>query len=107
VSVAACRLILAIQDCYNGTIDPLNSFGFSVVLPLTALLLINSMVPSRTREGLLMRFGTVLHLVLVMALPEFALHLLLGLPVVFLIVELFEARVPPALRDRLVKIVVQ
>ena len=48
-----------------------------------------------------MRLGTVMQLMAIIALPEFALLLALGLPVVFLVVELYSTRVPISARSRI------
>jgi hypothetical protein len=50
-------------------------------------------------EGVLVRIGTACQLILILAVPPFPLHLLLGLPVVFLLVDLFETRLPRRLRE--------
>lgn len=47
----------------------------------------------------MMQLGTLIQLVLIVSLPTLALYLALGLPVVFLAVELFETRFPASLRD--------
>jgi hypothetical protein len=54
-----------------------------------------------------MRLGTIFQLVLVIAVPRFSLQLLLGLPVVFLLVELFETRLAPGLRDAIATLLVE
>ncbi len=45
-----------------------------------------------------MRLGTLVHLILIVALPSVALHLALGFPFVFLTVELFETRLPSSIK---------
>ena len=99
--------VVAVLAAVDGDIEPLNAFGFGVILPVTGVLLILSLGPSRTREGALMRIGCALQLILIISLPRFALHLLLGLPVVFLAVELFETRLPAWLREPLARFVVR
>lgn len=106
-TAASVRLILAIQAGLDGRMDPLNAFGFSVILPLTLILLIMSLGPNRTRESGLMRVGTMIQLILIMSLPNVALHLLLGLPLVFLAVEIFETRLPRRVRDPVARILVR
>lgn len=96
---AAMRLAVAVAAADNGDLAPMTSYGFTVVFPLVLVGLLLSLGAGRTREGVLMRLGTACQLVLVAAVPPYALHLLLGLPVVFLLVELFETRLPPVLRD--------
>lgn len=45
-----------------------------------------------------MQLGTMIQLLLIIALPQFALYLALGFPVVFSLVEFFETRFPAKLR---------
>ncbi len=106
VGAALGRLAQASHAALAGDLDPLNAFGFSVILPLTLLFMVKGQGPSRTREGALMRFGTMIQLVLIISLEPFALHLLLGFPVVFLCVELFETCMPAGPRERLARMVV-
>lgn len=54
-----------------------------------------------------MRAGTMIQLCLIVLLPSAALYLALGLPVVFLVVELFETRVPHVIREPIVRIAVR
>ena len=63
---------------------------------LVVLLVI--MPAAKSREGALMRLGTIVQLILIVLFPAINLYLALGLPVVFLVVELFETRLPVALR---------
>ena len=107
VAGTVARLVAAVLAAVGGDIEPLNAFGFGVILPVTGVLLILSFGPSRTREGALIRIGSALQLILIISLPRFALHLLLGLPVVFLAVELFETRVPAWLREPIARFVVR
>ena len=46
-----------------------------------------------------MQLGAMIQLALIIAIPPAALYLALGFPVVFLVVELFETRLPAGLRD--------
>ena len=107
IVAAAClaatgRLALAVAAAgRTASLVPLTPYGFAVVFPLVLIGLLLSLGPGRTREGVLMRLGTACQMVLVIAVPRFALHLVLGLPVVFLLVELFETRTPIALREAL------
>jgi hypothetical protein len=77
---------------------PLLGFPLAVIFPAVLIILLAAMPPARSREGLLMRVGTVVQLLLIILLPEVSLYLALGFPVVFLVVELFETRAPVALR---------
>jgi hypothetical protein len=58
------------------------------------------MPPAKSREGILMRLGAIMQLMAIIALPSLALRLALGLPVVFLVVELYATRIPVSLRNR-------
>ena len=82
------------------------AFPLAVIFPALLVAILAMLPPAETREGLLMRAGTIIQLLLIIGLPPHALHLTLGLPVVFLVVELFETRLSPALRDRLAGLVV-
>ncbi len=97
---ASARLILALAAAtLTGNLAPLTTYGFTVVFPLVLIGLLLSLGPSRTREGVLMRIGTACQMILVILVPPLALHLVLGLPIVFLFVELFETRMPAKLRE--------
>lgn len=97
---ASGRLILALAAAgRTDTLTPLTPYGFTVVFPLVLIGLLLSMGPGRTREGVLMRIGTACQMILVIAVPPLALQFVLGLPIVFLLVELFETRVPARLRE--------
>jgi hypothetical protein len=75
------------------------AFPLAVILPFALILGLAQLPPTESREGALMRLGTMIQLVAIIALPSLALYLALGLPVVFLVVELYETRVPARLRD--------
>ena len=97
---AAGRLVVELAEATRtGTLAPLTSYGFTVVFPLVLIGLLLSMGPGRTREGVLMRIGTACQMILVIAVPPLALQFVLGLPIVFLLVELFETRTPARLRE--------
>ena len=99
VVAMAFRIVHAAEAAKLGDLEPMRAIGFAVVFPLALLLPLSRMGPNRTAEGVLMRFGTAVQLVLVAALPRWGLHLALGLPVVFLVVELVETKLPRAFRD--------
>jgi hypothetical protein len=79
--------------------DALLAFPFAVVFPILLFAALAGMKPSETREGALMRLGVMIQLVLIVLMPGLALYLALGLPVVFLMVEIFETRCPARLRE--------
>lgn len=60
-----------------------------------------------TKEGLLMRFGTMTQLLLIISIPKFSLYLALGFPVVFLVVELFVTRVPKTITTPIERVIVK
>jgi hypothetical protein len=82
------------------------AFPLAVVVPFALIVGLAQLPPTDSREGALMRLGTMIQLVAIIALPNLALYLALGLPVVFLVVELYETRVPPLLRDRVFRFLV-
>lgn len=82
-----------------GSETQLLAFPLAVVLPFALIVGLAQLPPTDSREGALMRLGTMIQLVAIIALPNLALYLALGLPVVFLVVELYETRVPAPLRD--------
>ena len=86
---------------------PLLAFPLTVIFPTLLILLLLRMPPARSREGTLMCIGTIVQLSLIVLLPGIALYLALGMPVVFLVVELFETRMPRRIREPLVRMAVQ
>lgn len=101
----AARFATMTSALAEGDPDHLLAFPLAVIFPaiLAALLLV--MPATRSREGALMRLGTIIQLALIILLPPVALYLALGLPVVFLLVELFETRLPQPLGDPVVRAV--
>lgn len=100
------RIIAMIVALRSDDPSPLLAFPFSAVLPALLLIGLTIMPPTTTREGLLMRVGAMIQLWLIILLPSLALHLALGFPVVFLVVEIFETRVSRRIRDPLVRLVI-
>ena len=74
------------------------AFPLTVLLPALALLFLATRKAMRSAEGVLMQVGAMIQLLLIIAMPDFAIYLALGFPVVFLIVEIFETRAPAPLR---------
>ncbi len=95
----------AIVSLSNGAESPVLAFPLTVIFPTLLIAILLLMKPTRTREGLLMRFGTAVQLILILCIPHFALYLALGFPFVFLMVELFETRLPQSIRAPLSKLV--
>jgi hypothetical protein len=106
VALVCWRAVGVVQDLTAGHEHALLAYPLTVIFPAVLIAVLLLQPPTETREGLLMRVGTVIQLLLIIALPGLALYLALGFPVVFLVVELFETRLNPRLRDRLVGLVV-
>lgn len=99
------RFAVAVRELQAGDETALLTLPLGVIFPTLLVAALIGMPPTRTREGLLMRLATATHLLLIVAVPSLALQLALGLPVVFLIVEMFETRLPPVWRDRILRVV--
>lgn len=106
ITVFLWRIITMVSSVYAGDEAELLTFPFTVIFPAILIVFLLSMKPTKTREGLLMRFGTLIHLLLIISLPGFALYLALGFPFVFLSVELFETRLPKRVANPLSKLVI-
>lgn len=100
------RIATVIAALRAGDPSLLLAFPFGAILPAVLLVVLVALPPTRTREGLLMRAGAMIQLWLIILLPTVALYLALGFPVVFLVVELFETRLPSQIRDPLTRLVV-
>jgi len=100
------RLLTMLKSLEAGNEAFLLAFPLTVVFPVVLITVLLLMKPTVTREGLLMRFGSILHLILIIALPQFSLYLALGFPFVFLSVELFETRLPKHLTKPLTALVI-
>ena len=74
------------------------AFPLSVLIPAAAFAFLAVRAGLSSQEGVLMQLGTLTQLFFIIALPDFALYLALGFPVVFLVVELFETRFPAQIR---------
>lgn len=103
VLVRCVELVEALRLSHEG---PLLAFPLAVIFPAFLVTAMAFASPAASREGALMRLGTMVQCVLIVALPGCALHLALGLPVVFLVVELFETRCPLSLRNAIVRRIV-
>ena len=107
IAVVVCLLrgITMVSSLYAGKEAELLAFPFTVIFPAILIVLLLQMGPAKTREGLLMRIGTLIQLLLIISFPGFALYLALGFPFVFLTVEFFETRLPERLTAPLTKLV--
>lgn len=99
------RLVTMVSALAEGNSDHLLAFPLTVIFPAILAGLLLALPATRSREGALMRLGTIIQFALIILLPPLALYLALGLPVVFLVVELFETRLPQRLRDPIVRAV--
>ncbi len=107
--IACCAALVAILGRAYSAIHQLSAgdetaflaFPLSVILPSLAFAYVLTLRDMVSEEGALMQLGVLIQLVLILALPSFALYLALGFPVVFLVVELFETKCPPRLRSAL------
>ena len=92
------HIYFAYISAQNGNPNSILTLPLAVILPALALFFLGSLQKMKSEEGVLMQVGTMLHILLILILPDFALYLALGFPVVFLVVELFETRVPERIR---------
>jgi len=99
VLLALHKFLTSINDLEEGKPDAFLSFPMTVILPIAALAYLVRMPATRTSEGILMRFAAIVLILMIVALPAVSLHLALGFPVAFLVVEMFETRVPAPLRS--------
>tara|TARA_B100001989_G_scaffold252946_1_gene237102 strand:- start:249 stop:623 length:375 start_codon:yes stop_codon:yes gene_type:complete len=101
------RLFFALDNWFQGNSTEIEAYSFAVIFPAVLIVALSFMDKTKTKEGLLMRFGTMIQLLLIISLPKFSLYLALGLPVVFLVVELFVTRVPKIITTPIERIIVR
>lgn len=92
--LVAWRGYLAISDLIDDDQSAFLTFPMSVILPVMMFSFLATRRSIASQEGALMQLGAMVHILLIIALPSFAIYLALGFPVVFLFVELFETRLP-------------
>lgn len=102
----ATRAIEAVRGLQTADETAFLAFPLAVMIPALAFLFLATRRGMSSQEGVLMQLGTMVQLLLIIALPRYALYLALGFPVVFLVVELFETRSPAKVRDWVKKQVV-
>ena len=85
---------------------PLLIFPLAVIFPALLVIALLLMKGAGSRESLLMRFGTILQLILIIIFKDWALYLALGFPFVFLVVEIFETRLPKSISTPLSRLVI-
>jgi hypothetical protein len=93
-SLVSFRGYLAIADIASGDASEALAFPLTVILPGLGFAFLTLRRDMSSQEGVLMQLGAMIQILLILALPRFGLHLALGFPIVFLIVELFETRFP-------------
>ncbi|MEM6536618.1 MAG: hypothetical protein AAF668_02680 [Pseudomonadota bacterium] len=102
MSVAAMsRLVHALWALKVGQETAFLTYPLGVAIPLLAFGYVLRIKDIRSQEGVLMQLGTALHLILIVAVPFAALHLALGFPVVFWLVEMFETKTPKTIRNQI------
>lgn len=98
-ALVVLRLIEAISHLHAADETAFLAFPLAVIVPVLAFLFLAKRTGLSSQEGVLMQLGAMIQLVLIVALPKFALYLALGFPVVFLVVEIFETRSPEKIRS--------
>jgi hypothetical protein len=98
VGAVTFRLFAACVAAWRADVEPFVAFGFGAVFPAVLFALLMQLPPTRSPEGVLMRIGTAAQLILIICFPSWGLLLLLGLPVTFLVVEIFETKAPLKVR---------
>jgi hypothetical protein len=99
----AFRGYLALAAIASGDPSEALAFPLTVVLPGLVFAFLALRRDMSSQEGALMQLGAMMQIVLILALPRFGLHLALGFPIVFLIVELFETRMPVLVKARILR----
>ena len=98
-ALALGRLGVSVGKLVDGKPDDFLGFPLMVILPCAALFYLIRMPGTRTSEGAMMRLATLVLILMILSVPSLALHLALGFPVAFLVVELFETRIPVSMRN--------
>lgn len=93
------RSYFAVADLIEQDQTRFLAFPLTVILPGSAFAFLASRGNMASQEGVLMQLGAMIQILLIIAVPRFALHLALGFPIVFLIVELFETKMPTSIKS--------
>lgn len=105
VLVAICLLVLrgysAVADLIQQDQTRFLALPLTVILPSLAFVFLALRRDMASQEGVLMQLGAMIQILLIIAVPDLALHLALGFPVVFLVVELFETKMPSSIKDNI------
>lgn len=99
--LVAFRGYLAVADIASGDPSEALAFPLTVILPGLAFAFLALRRDMSSQEGTLMQLGAMIQILLILALPRFGLHLALGFPIVFLIVELFETMMPVMIKVKI------
>jgi predicted permease len=103
---ATLRLLQAVSLWQTGINDGLEAYSFSVFFPCLIFSALAISKHAKTKEGLLMRLGCMIQLILIISIPSFSLYLALGFPVVFLVIELFETKVPKTICEPIERLII-
>lgn len=106
-AISFTRLMFSISQRLNGNKVFLESYSFCVIFPAVLIFVLAFLGKTKTKEGLLMRFGTMIQLFLIICFPVFSLYLALGLPVVFLVVEILVQHTPKSLFSAIERIIIR
>ncbi len=102
-SLVVFRIYSAIVDLAKGDQTAVLAVPLTVILPGLAFAFLTTRRGMASREGALMQMGALIQLLLIVALPGFALYLALGFPIVFLFVELFETKMPVTVKTSITR----
>ena len=102
VLIAIClfvfRSYLAVAELFQRDQTRFLAFPLTVILPGAVFVYLASRRKMASQEGVLMQLGAMIQILLIVAVPSWALHLALGFPVVFLVIELFETKMSASIR---------
>lgn len=102
VLIAICLFVfrgyIAVAELFQQDQTRFLAFPLTVILPGAVFGYLASRREIASQEGVLMQLGAMMQILLIVAVPGWALHLALGFPVVFLIIELFETKMPASIR---------
>lgn len=107
LTIAAIRFFHATYEWSIGNNTEIEAYSFTVLFPLFLIVILVLFKRTKTKEGLLMRFGAILHLLLILGLENLSLYLALGFPVVFLVVEIFTTRLPGKLTQPIERVFIE
>jgi len=97
----AARIGFAIAKLTAGLPDDFLALPLCVIIPGLVFFYLVRLPGTASSEGLMMRLAALILILLIICVPAYSLHLALGFPFAFLVVELFETRFPKWARDRI------